>query len=259
MKIISNKTRLIKFIKSEKNLGFVPTMGAIHSGHKSLIKRSIDECDKTIVSIFINKPQFNRKSDYKKYPRLIKKDINILKKLKINYLYLPSEKQIYPSGRNKNIKVDPFSKKLCGKHRPGHFEAITDVVERFINIIKPKKIYFGEKDFQQLKIIENFLNKNYVKIKVVACKTIRENNGIPYSSRNLLLSLKEKEIASKIYRLLLLNKKKIIKNKKLINYFKKRIMMFGVNKIDYLEIKNINKIIKPYKRKKNIKFLFHTI
>jgi len=176
MKIISDKNRLIKFVHSEKNLGFVPTMGAIHLGHASLVKKSINECNKTVVSIFINKPQFNKKSDFQKYPRLLKKDISILKKLKVDYLYLPTEKQIYPDGPNKNIKISSLGKKLCGKFRPGHFEAVVDVIDRFIKIIQPKKIYLGEKDMQQLKIIEYFVKQNYTKTNIVPCKTIRDKN-----------------------------------------------------------------------------------
>ena len=135
MKIFSTKNKLIKFIQNEKNLGFVPTMGSIHEGHISLMKKSISQCTKTIVTIFVNKPQFNRKNDYQKYPRTLKKDISILKKLNINYLYLPSNLEIYPAGINKKIKIDSFSKKLCGAYRPGHFEAVADVINRFIKII----------------------------------------------------------------------------------------------------------------------------
>ena len=130
MKIISHKNKLVKFINNEKNLGFVPTMGGIHPGHISLIKRSIRECKKTAVSIFVNKPQFNRKYDFKKYPRNIKKDIKKLQKLKIDFLYLPKVKDIYPKGQNKNIKISSLKKKLCGKNRPGHFEAVVDVIDR---------------------------------------------------------------------------------------------------------------------------------
>ena len=115
---------------------------------------------------------------------------------------MPSTKQIYPFGSNKKIKISPFSKKLCGKFRPGHFKAVLDVIDRFIRIIKPNKIFLGEKDMQQLKIIEEFINKNKIKTKVVACKTIREKNGIACSSRNFLLSPNEINIASKIYKLL---------------------------------------------------------
>ena len=174
MKIISNKSKLIKFTHYEKNLGLVPTMGTIHQGHISLIKKCISQCEKTIVSIFINKPQFNKKSDFQKYPRLLKKDISILKKFKVDYLYLPNLKQIYPKGINKYIQISSFKKKLCGKYRPGHFEAVADVIDRFINIIKPKKIYLGKKDMQQLKIIEHFVKKIILKLKLLAVKLLEK-------------------------------------------------------------------------------------
>jgi len=226
-------------------------MGGIHNGHIYLIKKSTEECNISIVSIFINRPQFNRKSDFKKYPRILKKDIKKIKKLKIDYLFLPTSKQIYPGGPNKNIKIHSFAKKLCGKYRPRHFEGVADVIERFIKIINPKKIYMGEKDMQQLIIIKNFISKKYKHIKIRACKTIREKNGIPYSSRNLLLSDKEKSTASKVIKLLHFHKKKILKNQILINSIKKIIYRMGVNKIDYIKLLNINKIIKPYKKNKN--------
>ena len=253
MKIISDKNKLVKFIQSEKNLGFVPTMGAIHHGHISLIRKSVNQCDKTIISIFINKPQFNKETDFQKYPRVLKKDISILKKLKVDFLYLPTVNQIYPSGSNKNIKISSFGKKLCGKFRPGHFEAVVDVIERFIKIIKPKKIYFGEKDMQQLKIIDDFVKKKYIKVKVVGCATIREKNGIAYSSRNFLLSLKEKKIACKIYKLLIYKKKILFKNKLLLKMLKRKILKLGANKIDYIEILDINKLIKPFKKNEKYK------
>ena len=253
MKIILNKNKLKKLIHSEKNLGFVPTMGAIHKGHISLVKKCISQCSKTIVSIFVNKPQFNKKSDFKKYPRLLKKDILALKKLKVNYLYLPSLNQIYPDGQNKNIKVNSLEKKLCGKFRPGHFNAVVDVIDRFIKIIKPKRIYFGEKDMQQLKIIDDFIIKNHKNIKVIGCKTVREKNGVAFSSRNFLLSLKEKTIASKIYKLLKNRKHNIINNNVTLKSIKRKIYKLGVIKIDYIEILDINKLIKPYIKKNRYK------
>ncbi len=254
MKIFFNKKQLIKIINKEKDLGFVPTMGSLHDGHMSLFKKSLSQCDKTIVSIFINKPQFNRKIDFKKYPKSIKDDILKLKKIKVDYLYIPSNNQIYPNGSNKKIKIHPFAKKLCGKSRPGHFEAVADVIERLITIIKPNRIYFGKKDFQQLVVLEDFIKNKFSDIKVVGCKIIRDKNGVPLSSRNQLLSLKEREIASKIYRILFLNKERIIKKKTYFNNFKKEIIKLGVSKIDYLKIININKIVKPYNSsKKKIK------
>jgi len=246
MKIVLNKNRLKKLIYNEKNLGFVPTMGALHAGHVSIIKKCINECDKSIVSIFVNKPQFNKKSDYKKYPKSIKKDSSILKRLKVDYLYLPNERQIYPNGKNKNIKISSLEKILCGKFRPGHFKAVVDVVDRFIKIIRPKKIYFGEKDMQQLKIIDHFIRKKHKSVKVVGCKTIRDRSGVAHSSRNLLLTRRQKNIASKVYKIIKNKKKNLIKDRSKINKSKKEILNLGVSKIDYLKIININKLIKPY-------------
>ena len=253
MKIIKSKNKLKKFIWNEKNLGFVPTMGAIHLGHISLVKKCISQCDKSIVSIFINPSQFNKKSDFQKYPRVLKRDISILKKLKIDYLYLPSVSQIYPNGQNNNIKISSLGKKLCGKFRPGHFEAVADVIDRFIKIIKPKRIYFGNKDMQQLKIIEHFVEKNHVKTNVVGCKTIREKNGVACSSRNFLLSLKEKMIASKIYKLIVNKKQNLINNKISLRTIKRKISTLGATRTDYIEILNINKLIKPYKKNNKYK------
>ena len=246
MKIFFNKKKLIQVLKEQKNLGFVPTMGAIHKAHIYIIKKSISLCKKTIVTIFINKPQFNKINDYKKYPRNLKKDISILRKYKVDYLYLPSTKQIYPFGYNRKIKISSFSKKLCGKFRPGHFEGVVDVINRFIKIIKPNKIFLGKKDMQQLKIIEEFINKNKIKTKVVGCKTVREKNGLACSSRNFLLSSNEKKIASKIYKLLINKKQSLVKNKISLKTLKSKILSLGVAKIDYIQILDINKLIKPY-------------
>jgi len=249
MKIFLQKIKLREFTDNKKSLGFVPTMGGIHPGHISLIKKSIKECNNTIVSIFINKQQFNDKKDFIKYPRILKKDIHKLKQLKINYLYLPKHKDIYPDGYNKKIKINKFKKELCGKFRPNHFEAIADVVDRFIKIINPNKIYFGEKDFQQFKIMEDFIKKNHPMCKIVPCKTIREKNGIAYSSRNYLLNTKQKNIASKVFHLIKNNKKNLVKKNIKIIKIRNIIHSFGVKKIDYIKILDINKIIKPFKKK----------
>jgi len=256
MKIITSKRKLIAITGESKNLGFVPTMGAIHKGHVSLVKKCASICNKTVVSIFINKAQFNKNIDYKKYPRVLTKDISILKKLKVDYLFIPSEKEIYPNGPNKKIKITSFSKKLCGKSRPGHFKAVVDVVDRFINIIKPNKIFFGNKDMQQLKIIEDFIRRNKIKTKVISCKTVRENNGIACSSRNSLLSNEEKSIASKVFKIIFKNKQNLINNKVTIINLKNKILNLGVNKIDYIKILNVNALVHPYKQKKLYKIFF---
>ena len=177
----------------------------------------------------------------------------LLKKNKVDILYLPNNKQIYPEKRIKRIKIHSLKKQLCGKNRPGHFEAVANVIDRFIKIIKPEKIFMGEKDLQQLKIIENFILINKIPTKIVECKTVREKNGIAYSSRNFLLTKKQKKIASKIYKLILRKKIRIIKKKYLIKKLKKEILSLGAKKIDYLKIVNINKLIKPYKEKNKYK------
>ena len=162
---------------------------------------------------------------------------------------MPQIKEIYPKGPNKKIKISSFEKKLCGKYRPGHFRAVVDVIERFINIINPKKIYLGEKDMQQLKIIENFISKKYPLINVIPCKTIREKNGIAYSSRNLNLSKKEKIIASSVYKAIRKEKLNLIEKKISTNLMRKKIIDMGVSKIDYLEVLDVNKLVKPFKKK----------
>ena len=253
MKIFYNKKDLTSALNYEKNVGFIPTMGALHRGHISLIKKSRLQCNKTILSIFINKPQFNKSNDFKNYPRNLRYDINLIKKNKVDYLYIPNSKQIYPRGRNKKIKINSFHKKLCGKFRPNHFHAVVDVVSRFVKIINPKKIYLGEKDFQQLLIIKDYFKKEKINTEVITCKTVREKNGIPYSSRNLRLTGNEKKIISKTYNFIRKNKKSFIRKKIKRKIIIKTIHSFGVNKIDYVKILDVNKIIKPFLKKKKYK------
>ena len=251
MKLLLNIKELNRTINNEVSLGFVPTMGALHKGHLSLINKSQKTCKKTIVSIFINKSQFNKKSDYLSYPRNYKNDLQKLKKKKVNYVFMPKERDIFKNKRQRKIRLNKFSKILCGKFRPGHFHAVIDVVDRFLSIIKPKFIFLGEKDFQQLVLIQNYISKKH-KTKVISCKTIRNKNGIALSSRNFLLNYKEKKIGSKVYKLLL-NKKKYLKKKfnkqKKLKKLKNKILGFGVKKIEYLKIINIKKINKLNNKK----------
>jgi len=243
MKIIYNKRNLQQVIKNQRDLGFVPTMGCIHKGHLSLVKYSKNRCKKTIVSIYINKPQFNKKNDYLKYPKTIKEDIAHLKKAKVDYLFLPKDNDIYLQKENKKIKIIPFSKQLCGKFRPNHFIAVVDVLQCFVRIIKPKKIFMGEKDMQQLKIVEDYMNRNFKRTKVIGCKTIREKNGTALSSRNNLLSYKEMNISSKVYKIIFNNKKKLINNLIHLKNIKNSILKLGITKIDYIKVVDVNKII----------------
>jgi len=255
MKIFKNKLSLQKEISKDNCLSFVPTMGGLHKGHLSLIKKAKKYKYKICVSIFVNPTQFNKKIDFKKYPRSLVSDIKALKKLQIDYLYLPTYKDIYSFETKNKIYVDKFSKQLCGKYRKGHFEGVLNVVNRFVEIIKPKYIFLGIKDFQQLILINKHIQKNKIKTKVIECKTIREKNGVACSTRNFNLNRKELTIASNIYKYLLNLNKKIKKNYKLfkINTIKKDIFLLGASKIDYIEYLNIKKFNNNKKSKDKIR------
>ena len=258
MKIFKDKHILQKEIFKNKGISFIPTMGGFHKGHISLIKSSKKSGLKTLVSIYINPKQFNKKSDFRSYPRNIKKDIRLLKRLKINYLYTPSFKDIYGFKPRHKVFLDKFSKKLCGKFRKGHFEGVLNVVNRFIEIIKPKYIYLGKKDYQQLYLIKKHIEKRKIKTKIIECKTIRENSGVACSSRNFNLDKNQMKIASNIFNYMNNLKKKIKKNYNLFkkDKIKKDLINLGANKIDYLEIYNIGSFKKIKKHNQKFKLFF---
>ena len=239
MEIIKNIKDLNKATKNFKNLGFVPTMGGIHNGHISLIKKSQKNCKKTIVSLFVNPTQFNEKKDFDSYPRNFTKDIRILKKLKVNYLFLPSASEIYKEN-NKVFKLLNNEKILCAKFRKDHFEGVLNVMNRLLNIVKAKKVFMGEKDFQQLFLIKKYLRKKY-RIQVISCKTIRDKNNVALSTRNALLSKSNYNKASLISNFLIKLKNKF-KNKNEIYINLNSIIIYLENsfriKIDYLEFRN---------------------
>ena len=238
MKILLHNTALIRELRHFNDIGFVPTMGCIHDGHISLIKKSKKVCKKTIVSIFVNPKQFNNKNDFKNYPNNINKDLALLKKIKqIDYVYLPKFNDIYNSKDKSKIKIAKKDKILCAKYRKNHFEGVLDVMDRLTNLIRPNKIFMGKKDFQQLLLVKNFIEKKY-KTKVVGCKTIRDKNKLALSSRNFLLDNKDLPIAHKISRILFSLKNKI-QNKRNINKYLNKISKnlkkdFNI-KVDYLE------------------------
>ena len=242
MKILLNNNDLNEALYKASNLGFVPTMGGLHRGHISLIKKSLKECKKTIVSIFVNPTQFNDQNDYKKYPRNTKKDISILKKLNVDFVYLPTVNEIYFHKRITKIKLNKKDQILCAKYRKGHFEGVIDVMDRLTKLIKPKKIFMGEKDFQQLHLVKKFLKKKHLS-KIVGCKTIRDKNKLALSSRNFLLNKKSLLKASKIIRKLIQFKKKNNRNKninQMLKLKKKEFNKFYNVKIEYLELRNLN-------------------
>jgi pantoate--beta-alanine ligase len=241
MKIILNNIILRKTLGPFNDIGFVPTMGGIHKGHLSLIKKSIKFNKKTIVSIFVNPKQFNDMKDFKSYPSNIKNDLAILNKIKkLDFIYIPKFKDIYENKKQSQIKIKKKDKILCAKYRKGHFEGVLDVMSRLTKLIKPKKIYMGKKDFQQFFLVRNFIEKKF-NIKVVGCKTIRNKNKLALSSRNFLLDKKELKNVEKISKKFL-NLKNKIKNTSNINYFlqktKKDLEKFFNIKIEYLENRN---------------------
>jgi len=241
MKILLNNQTLNRKIRPFDDIGFIPTMGGIHEGHISLIKRSIKICKKTIVSIFVNPKQFNNNKDFKTYPINVKKDLSILKKIKgIDFIYIPKFKDIYETKRKLKIKIAKKDKILCAKFRKGHFEGVLDVMDRLTNLIKPKKIFMGKKDFQQLFLVKNYIEKKY-KIKVVGCKTIRNKNKLALSSRNFLFNKDDLNIAEKISKTFFQVKRNIKINEDISKYLLeiKRNMQKKFNiKIEYLELRN---------------------
>ena len=241
MKIILNNSILHKTLGPFDDIGFVPTMGGIHKGHISLIKKSIKSNKKTIVSIFVNPKQFNHIKDFQSYPSNIKNDLSILKKIKkLDFIYIPKFKDIYENKKQSHIRIDKKNKILCAKYRKGHFEGVLDVMSRLTKLIKPKRIFMGEKDFQQFFLVRNFIEKEF-NTKVIGCKTIRNKNKLALSSRNFLLDKRQLKNVEKISKTFLDLKNKI-KNTSNINLFlqksKKNLEKLFNIKIEYLENRN---------------------
>lgn len=187
-----------------RSIGFVPTMGALHEGHLSLVRRSKGENDITAVSIFVNPLQFAPSEDLNKYPRDIDGDTEKLRREKVDILFMPDAHLIYPEGFSTHIEAEKISEKLCGAFRPGHFRGVATVVAKLFNIVKPARAYFGQKDFQQAVIIKKMVKDLDMAIDVVICPTIRENDGLAMSSRNSYLNNEERKTANIINKCLIL-------------------------------------------------------
>ncbi len=243
--IIIRKTNELENIlqsvkNSRKSIGLVLTMGNIHQGHLSLVKKAQDNNNFVLVTIFINPTQFNNKSDYNSYPQTLENDVEKLKSLNCDLLYLPEIIDIYPRGLNREKLIINYRDILCDKFRPGHFDGVTTVVDVFFNIIKPKNSYFGEKDFQQVKFINELVKiKNY-KINIISCPSIRDDLGMSLSSRNSKFNKGQYEIfknlANKIEKLIDLIKQRNSKIK--LEDFSKDLSNININKIDYIEIRD---------------------
>jgi len=249
MKIFKSFNILNKEINFNEIIGFVPTMGSLHYGHLSLIKIAKKKSKKVLVSIFVNPSQFNDKKDFLKYPRNLAKDISILKKIGVNYLFLPNNNEIYKKGIRKKFIIYKKDKILCAKYRKGHFEGVLAVVHRLLSNINAKYMFLGEKDFQQVYLIKKYLQK-HTKTKIISCNTIRNKNKLALSSRNILLSKANLKKSEKISKLLFDLKNKIsqnLRNIKLLDLYKNKINDL-CDKIEYFEIRNLNNLSKNFSK-----------
>ena len=208
MLIFNKKSDLSAFlsplIKQNKSIGFVPTMGALHQGHLSLLKNSLSENDVTVMSIFVNPTQFNNAEDLDKYPRTLERDVQIMQDLSNKIIvYAPEVADIYEGNTvSENFNYDGLENQMEGKHRPGHFDGVGTIVKRLFEIVQPNKAYFGEKDFQQLQIVKKLVSKHNIPVEVIGCPIHREANGLAMSSRNERLSESAREKAAVIYQIL---------------------------------------------------------
>lgn len=184
----------------QKTVGFVPTMGALHQGHLTLLEKSKSENDITVCSIFVNPTQFNNREDLEKYPRNLESDLKMISALDVDYLLSPNYGDIYPDNFKYKVTENDFSKNLCGKFRPGHFDGVLTVVIKLLNLVKATRAYFGEKDYQQLQLIKGMVDAFFMDVQIIPVATVRETSGLAMSSRNSRLSpegVKKAEIFAK--------------------------------------------------------------
>ena len=229
-----------------KKIGLVPTMGSIHKGHLSLVNKSLRISEATVVSIFVNPLQFDKVEDLKNYPIDYNKDIKILTDKKVDLIFFPDTKEMYPEDFSTFINLRKYSNILCGKRRKGHFSGVATVVLKLFSLVNPYYAYFGEKDYQQLVIIKKLVKDLNLDIKIFSIRTVRDKNGFALSSRNKQLDKEQKIKASKIN--IILNKitlKKLYKQKNLFIEIKKKLNSLGIDNIEYLEVRD-EKSLKLY-------------
>lgn len=228
MKIIKSPNQLNELLARERlhgrSVGFVPTMGALHAGHLSLVKTSNLENDVTVVSIFVNPTQFGPKEDYRKYPRTLAADKKLLHRFKVDYLFCPSTQAMYPQGYAKDVLQETgrwslLARRLCGKFRPGHFQGVVTVMTKLLDIVGACRLYLGAKDYQQAVIINQLVKDLKMCVCVRILPTIREKNGLAMSSRNHYLGSKERERAAAISRVLKTLKTQVLALKKKASFF----------------------------------------
>ena len=201
-KIVDLQNQLFEDRKNGKEIGLVPTMGALHEGHASLVRRSVKENGITVVSVFVNPTQFNDKNDLKNYPRTLDADCQLLDACGADYVLAPSVEEMYPTPDTRQFEFPPVSTVMEGAHRPGHFNGVCQVVSRLFYIVKPNRAYFGEKDWQQIAVVKAMVKQLGLKVQIVECDIVRDTDGLARSSRNTLLAKDERAIAPAIYKTL---------------------------------------------------------
>jgi len=224
--------------ESGDRLGFVPTMGALHEGHLSLVDYARNENDKIIVSIFVNPNQFNDPNDLKNYPRDIDHDLNLLKERGVDAVFAPSVDEVYPTPDNREFDFGPLDKVMEGKHRPGHFNGVAQVITRLFDYVEPDSAYFGQKDFQQLVVIRRLVEMLKYPIEIRACPIVREPDGLAMSSRNRHLSKEEREHSKLIHQVLneAREKKKSLSLNATVNWMKEHLNEDPFMEVEYVEI-----------------------
>jgi pantoate--beta-alanine ligase len=228
------------YLKSQnKTIGFVPTMGALHAGHLSLIERSKSENDLTVCSIFVNPTQFNNPEDLKKYPRTLESDCEMLESVGCDVVFAPSAEEMYPNLPTLKMDFGNLEHIMEGKFRPGHFNGVGIVVAKLFHIVKPNRAYFGQKDIQQVAVIRRMVRDLSFDLEIIPCPTLRENDGLAMSSRNMQLTTEERKIAPEVYKSLtlakefLLTKKSISETQLAVN---QHFMKFSAFRMEYFEI-----------------------
>jgi pantoate--beta-alanine ligase len=246
-KDLENQLKRLK--KEKKTIGFVPTMGALHTGHTSLLKRSKKGCKVSVCSIFVNPTQFNDKKDFDKYPNTLEQDIRILHDSDCDILFLPSVKEMYPEGFSKKMKINFgfLAETLEGEHRPGHFEGMAQIVEKLLSIVRPDKLFMGQKDYQQQLIVKELIKNRRFKTHLVVCPTTREKDGLAMSSRNVRLNPKARKLAVEISKTLKKIKADLPKSTldSLQTIALKRLSSIKGVEPEYLEIRNAETLRPP--------------
>ena len=261
MKIIKNISEITQIVsdlhKNKKQINFIPTMGNIHAGHLSLLTEAKKFNGTNIVSIFVNPAQFNEENDFTNYPKTFDTDVDLLAKAHCEIIFAPSIKEIYPRGANSEKTVFKYRDILCDISRSGHFDGVTTIVKILFDLIKPFRVFFGEKDFQQLKIIEQLIIQNNLKINLIKCPSIRDLSGMSLSSRYSSFTQDQKikfAQCANIIKSNLINLKKNF-NQKNVDNLQDELKNFGISKIDYCEVRDENDLRLSKTKKRSRLFL----